>query len=539
MLRPNGSITKRMKQVTCLLALAVAASVPAASGPATLAAAADPCGPNVAYETREGRVLCSHPDEAPAGVDLSRRPTLDELAERRYGQTKKPLEAPYTSAATVTAASAGSIACIGTGTDGTRVQAIYARAANVADRFAEVDGLIEEYASDVDYQINVSAALSGGGRRVRYVTNGCKLDIDRVTLSNSGDDSFGATRNELRAMGYNRSDRKYLVWVDAAVGICGIAELYPDDRAASNNWNNSGGMFARVDAPCWGYAEAHELLHTMGAVQDSAPHSTDAGHCRDENDTMCYKDTSGLLMISLCTTKPSWHVDCNQDDYFNVDPAPGSYLDTHWNSARSIYLQDSATLPPSPTIGLNAPSSFYAGIRVNVSGSASAPEGRTFKIGWSTSRSDCKFTAATGPASTFYCPAAATGSGQITATVVDSLGMNASYTKTFKLIKPSSRRQVVAGTKAVGKIRKGTKTTLLGRAIDAKTGKPIAGMRVSIYYRVAGTKTWKKITTKTTNLSGYVGLRVGPRRTTYYRIVTQTSTTWASDKSLVRRIRVI
>ena len=523
-----------------MLALAVAAGVPAASGPVTAAAAADPCGPNVAYEIRDGRVLCSHPDEAPPGVDLNRRPTKDELAERRYGRSKKLITAPYTSSSTVTAASTGSVACIGNGTDGTRVQAIYARAANVSDRFAEVDGLIAQYAADVDYQVNVSAAVSGGGRRVRYVTSSdCKLDIDRVTLSNSGDDSFGATRNELRAMGYNRSDRKYLVWVDAGVGICGIAELYPDDRPDASNWNNGGGMFARVDAPCWGYAEAHELLHTMGAVQDSAPHSTDAGHCRDETDTMCYKDTSGLSMISVCTNKPSWHVDCNQDDYFNVDPAPGSYLDTHWNSARSIYLQDSATLPPAPSISLSAPTSFYAGTTVGVSATVNVPEGRTFTIGWSTSRSDCRFTAATGPSSTFYCPAAATGSGQVTATVVDSLGMNASATKTFKLIKPSSRRAVVAGTSASGKIHKGTKTTLVGRAIDPKTGKPIVGMRVSIYYRVAGTTTWKKITTKTTNLSGYVSLRVGPRKTTYYRIVTQTSATWASDKSLSRRIRVI
>ena len=539
MQRPNG-LTKRIKRVAYLLALAVALSLPAAAGPVTVAAAAEPCGPNVAYENRDGRIVCSHPDEAPPGVDLNRRPTGDELAERRYGPDKEPIEAPYTSASTATAASTGSIACIGNGTDGTRVQAIFARAANVADRFAEVDGLIEQYAKDVDYQINASASSSGGGRRVRYVTGSdCKLDIDRVTLSNSGDDSFGATRNELRAMGYNRTDRKYLVWVDAAVGICGIAELYPDDRAGASNWNNGGGMFARADAPCWGYAEAHELLHTMGAVQDSAPHSTDAGHCRDENDTMCYRDTSGLSMISTCPTKPSWYVDCNQDDYFDVAPAPGSYLDTHWNSARSIYLQDSASLPPGPTITLSAPSSLYAGRVVSVSATASVPEGRTFTIGWSTSRSDCTFTAATGPTSTFYCLAAATGSGQITATVVDSLGMNASATRTFKLIKPSSRRLVVAGTSASGKIHKGTKTTLYGRAIDLLSGKPIVGLRVSIYYRVAGTTTWKKITTKTTNLNGTIALRVGPRRTTYYRIVTQTTTTYAGDKSIARRIRVI
>lgn len=537
MQRPKGSITTRVRRVASLLALAVAASLPATTA---TTAAADPCGPNVAYETHDGRVVCSHPDQAPPGVDLNHRPTGDELAERRFGQTKKPLAAPYTSASTVTAASGSSIACAGDGVDGTRVQVIYARAANVPDRFPEVDGLLEQYAGDVDYQINVSAGLSGAGLRVRYVTNNCKLDIDQVELSADGDNSFTATRNELRAKGYNRNDRKYLVWVDAAVGICGIAELYPDDRAGEENWNNGGGMFARVDAPCWGYAEAHELLHTLGAVQDSAPHSTDAGHCRDENDTMCYKDTSGLPMISTCPTRPSWHVDCNLDDYFNADPAPGSYLATHWNSARSIYLQDSATLPPSPKITLSAPTSLHAGLPVNVSATATVPADRTYAIGWSTSRSDCKFTAATGPTSTFYCAAAATGSGQITATVVDSLGMSASATKTFTLKKPLVKRIVVAGvSRSVTKIHKGGKATIYGHVIDAVTGKPIAGMRATLYYRRAGSTVWKKITTKTTNLAGTFGYAVSPPKSTYYRIVTEASTTWASDKSTGKKIGVI
>lgn len=537
MRRGSGTTRKAARRGALIVALAVAASVPAVARPAS---DPDPCGPNVAYETHDGRVLCSHPDEAPAGVDLNRRPTGDELAERRYGQTREPLTAPSTSASAYQAAGSGSIACIGDGQDGVRVQTIFARAADVPDRFADVDNLLVEYAADVDYQINVSAAASGAGLRVRYVTNDCKLDIDRVTLSASGDNSFSATRNELRAMGYNRNDRKYLVWVDAGVGICGIAELYPDDRASESNWNNSGGMFARVDAPCWGYAETHEVLHTFGAVQDSAPHSTDAGHCRDENDTMCYSDTSGLSMISVCPTKPSWHVDCNLDDYFNADPAPGSYLDTHWNAARNIYLQDAATLPPAPKISLTASTSFYAGMPVGVSASATVPEGRTFTIGWSTTRSDCTFTAPTGPTSTFYCPAAATGSGQITATVVDSLGMSASATKTFTLKKPLLKRLVVSGvSRSVSKIEKGQKATIYGHAIDALTGKPVAGMRVAIYYRRAGTTTWKKITTKTTNVNGMFGYSVSPPSSTYYRIVTDDSATWASDKSASKKIGVV
>ena len=469
-------------------------------------------------------VAVAHLDEAPAGVDLGRSPSTGELTARRYGSAGSFQTA-------TTAATASEIACVGDGTDGTRVQAIYARASNVPDRFAEVAPLIAQYAADADHQLNVSAALSGAGRRIRYVTQNCQLDIVQAELTSLGDNSFSASRAELRAQGFNRSDRKYLVWVDAAVGICGIAEMYSDDRDTASNWNNSGNMYARVDAPCWGYAEAHELLHTIGAVQDSAAHSTNAGHCFDENDTMCYSDGSGIPMVSTCPTRPSWHVDCNLDDYFNASPSPGSYLDTHWNSAGSAYLEGAAPLPPSPSIALNAPSSFYAGNKVGVSASVSVPAGRTYTIGWTTTLAGCKFTAATGASSVFYCPAKMIGSGQITATVIDSLGMTASATKTFSLKVPWVKRKTITKLSISGK-------RLTGKVVDAVTGKTIAGMKVTIYYRRAGSTTWKKITTRKTGVSGTFTYKVKPPRSTYYRLKSSSTPTWAYDRSPSKKITI-
>lgn len=483
--------------------------------------------------------LSSHPDEAPPGIDLRDRPSTDELAERRYGAGKKPVRAQFSAAGTATAAGADSIDCLGDGVDGKRVQAIYAHASNVPDRYTEVAGLIAQYAADVDYQINRSAALSGKGRRVRYVTHNCALDVEHVTLTTSGDNSFSATRNELRARGYDRSDRKYLVWVDAAVGICGIAELYGDDRDTASNWNNSGAMFARVDAPCWGYAETHELLHTIGAVQDSAPHSTGAGHCADEYDTMCYSDGSGVPMSIRCPGLPAWHVDCNLDDYFNASPAGGSYLDTHWNAADSAFLEGSNPLPAPPTISLTAPSSFYAGNAAGVSATVAVPEGRTSTITWTTTKSGCSFSPATGASSVFFCPATATGSGQITATVVDSLGMSAATSKTFTLVKTSGRRVATGVSRSLPTIKKGGKAILTGRAVDAITGKPIIGLRMTIYYRRVGSTTWKKITTRTTGVSGAITYTVSPPKSTYYKVVTSATATWAKDWSSKKKLGVI
>ena len=494
----------RVKRVAALLTLAVSCGLLTSATPAPASVA--------------------HLDEAPAGVDLGRSPSTGELTARRYGS------AGSFQAAT-TAAAASALACIGDGSDGNRVQAIYARASNVPNRFAEVAPLIAQYAADADHQLNVSAALSGAGRRIRFVTENCQLDIAQAELSSLGDNSFSASRAELRAQGFDRSDRKYLVWVDAAVGICGIAEMYSDDRDTASNWNNSGNMYARVDAPCWGYAEAHELLHTIGAVQDSAAHSTNAGHCFDENDTMCYSDGSGVPMVSTCAALPSWHVDCNLDDYFNASPPQGSYLDTHWNSAGSVFLEGASPLPPSPSIALNAPSSFYAGNTVGVSASVSVPEGRTYTIGWTTTLAGCKFTAATGASSAFYCPATMVGSGQITATVVDSLGMTASATKTFTLKVPSVKRKTITKLSVSGK-------TLTGKVIDAVTGKTIAGMKVTIYYRRAGSTIWKKITTRTTGVSGTFTYKVKPPKSTYYRLKSSSTATWAYDRSPSKKITI-
>ena len=232
-----------------------------------------PCDPARGEELLEirkgGRVLgCTHgPDPAPQGVDLASPATLGELRTRDFEQ-------------------AAPIPCVGDGTSGYRVQAVYAHPADRASRYASVAPMIRGWAaSNVNDVVNNSAAETGAARQVRFVTDGsCQPVVLEVQLSASGDDSFSNTISEMRTQGYNRPDRKYLVWMDpaGAAPYCGIAQLYLDDRPTSDNMNNGhssvAGMFARVDAPCWGGSgtpvEAHELMHSLGGVQNSAPHST-------------------------------------------------------------------------------------------------------------------------------------------------------------------------------------------------------------------------------------------------------------------------
>ena len=60
---------------------------------------------------------------------------------------------------------------------------------------------------------------------------------------------------------------------------------------------------------------------------------------------MCYADAPGVTSTTPCNVfAREVMLDCNHDDYFHTNPAPGSYLATRWNVAESKYL---AQLPQS------------------------------------------------------------------------------------------------------------------------------------------------------------------------------------------------
>jgi hypothetical protein len=292
--------------------------------------------------------MCTHgPDPAPAGVDIHQsRPPVPASAQPQAALRSSPSGV----------AAQGAVPCDGDGTSGYRVQLIYARANNVTDRYSQYAGSFPQWAGAVDSVFSQSAAETGGDRHVRFVHDGsCNPVVVQVTLSKSGDDNINNTINELHSLGYTRSDRKYLVWMDANV-YCGIAQVYYDDSPDVGNNSNGdssvSGEVARVDSGCWGQsksAEAHELMHTLGGVQTSAPHATPRNHCRDEYDRMCYADGSGGSLSYPCPSSHEALFDCNHDDYFSTSPAGGSYLATHWNTASSRFLIGSGTSPTTTT----------------------------------------------------------------------------------------------------------------------------------------------------------------------------------------------
>lgn len=283
---------------------------------------------------------CTHgPDPAPEGVDV------------RVGMMPvRTGEVDSTSATSGTALSTAPISCDGDGTTGNRTETIYVHASDKPDRYATYLSSFQSWASNANNIFVESGLQTGSARSVRFVTDAsCQIIVRNVTVSPTGDDTFGTTKSELNAQGYNRSDRKYMVWVDASV-YCGIGNISYDDSFAQTNANNRGPTFTRIDSGCWGgQTEAHELSHTLGSVQLTAPHTTGGAHCTDEYDRMCYADSTGTVMTYTCPSTEESHFDCNKDDYFNTNPAAGSYLASHWNMANSSFLIAGTPIATNPT----------------------------------------------------------------------------------------------------------------------------------------------------------------------------------------------
>lgn len=264
-------------------------------------------------------------------------------------------------------------------TSGPYVQVVYAYWG--AGDFANYKERIRRSVASIDLLFNISASTVGGAKRhVRWLMDpSCHLKISAVKLPSSVTDSIGSIKSNLVSRGVITSSVKTLVYVDNDYCAGGVAELAGSSSSSSSNPSNKGGSIALVyDCfsdfdPYAGYGAtlgAHELMHTLGAVQDNAPHAT-AGHCWDDlaaphegADIMCYNDysVSASKFYQRCTPTYPETFDCGKDDYFNPSPPSGSYLATHWNAAKNKFLAttDPTTWEtvPKPTVKFTKPSTY-------------------------------------------------------------------------------------------------------------------------------------------------------------------------------------
>jgi PKD domain len=234
-----------------------------------------------------------------------------------------------------------------------QVKVIYAHALGQPDRFATFGNHAQ---TDVGgARANVLAA-AGGARTIRFdlgTSCGARyVDVQSVALPHPlswyGPDAETASirlENDVKPIVAAGSSgvRDYMVYADGVQptgGVTGIAELVTDDRPGPTNASNLGGLWAFIfgngTEPWRGETFLHETTHLLGGVQPTAPHATQAGHCFDQEDVMCYDDGSLSPWPDVTPCPGLSRYDCNADDYFAPHPAAGSYLATHWNVFNSV-----------------------------------------------------------------------------------------------------------------------------------------------------------------------------------------------------------
>ncbi len=231
--------------------------------------------------------------------------------------------------------------CVGPD-QGARIHVIYARAHDDADRYASMVDRIREMVGQANAKLMAAAEATGRpGLRFKVVCDASSITVENETLPTpKADADLSTIKGDLLDKGYDDPQAKYLVYYDdpEACGCAGVAEIYDDDRPGPENWNNGNGntpLYAidyGIDDHEGPSIVLHELSHSLGAVQNSAPHATERYHCTDGLDVMCYNDGSETGANYTTSACPEGEVyDCGHDDYCHAGPQAGSYLATHWN----------------------------------------------------------------------------------------------------------------------------------------------------------------------------------------------------------------
>ncbi|MCA1839780.1 MAG: hypothetical protein ABR507_10060 [Actinomycetota bacterium] len=218
---------------------------------------------------------------------------------------------------------------------------IYARPLDGPDRSALIIPFLRHSIYDmsgfIDKRASSLSALARARLKVVCDTDGTPAVATSVLPTTSDADSFASIIGDLSTQGFNQTNTKYIVFYDDCPNPCyaGQGTVADDDSGSGGNSSNRGPDYAveysSLKLPAWNTL-LHETSHAMGAVQNSAPHSSGAWHCNDGLDVMCYGD-GGSTSAYDGNACADIVFDCNHDDYFDPNPSVGSYLSNHWNIA--------------------------------------------------------------------------------------------------------------------------------------------------------------------------------------------------------------
>ena len=265
------------------------------------------------------------------------------------------------------AASPPSGPCPGDGVSDRRIRVYYGYPSDTTRNASAYRASIRESVAIANANLDAQTPAIGGQHLRMFCKNDRRVTVRSIALLPIGGDGnytfddvidslVRRVANGLGDVDIEAPRFTYVVFVDnvaCCFGPAGQGTVYWDDRPdPDQNFNNrlgSGPRFAMVelrgDTNADAFVFLHEVGHTIGAVQVSAPHSTGAGHCYTSVDVMCSFDggsyfVGGGAMKAVCPQPPvgEFTFDCNGRDYYELDPAPGSYLARHWNTSESGWL---------------------------------------------------------------------------------------------------------------------------------------------------------------------------------------------------------
>jgi hypothetical protein len=290
---------------------------------------------------------------------------------------------------------------------GPHIKVVYAYASDVGDRFGLYGSAIQRYtkaaAAKVALTSDKTLRLDRGSS-----CGDAFLDIQTVALGHSV--AFYATNSVLADIQSHLPDRpgvNYLIFVDFAQPVLSAAagSWAQDDSAWATNAANipahsryaylegGGEDFFGSEQLASQYADQvlHEVIHTLGAVQPSAPHFSGGAHCYELYDVMCYTPMDGTpdgflrnCDIVSVLPNPGKPLDCGSDDYFSPSPAAGSYLAAHWDLYNSGFLCTLARCdraPAAPTARLAVVAGDGQSVTVSAA-SSSDPDGAVVSYVW-------------------------------------------------------------------------------------------------------------------------------------------------------------
>lgn len=302
---------------------------------------------------------CTHgPDPAPEGTDITDEKQVNSRLDNVYklidkAEGKKLTVAENTTMSSLTATSATTLPNFACQNGSQKIVPIYAYVGT--NNGSVVKPYIQNWSRYIDAEF---LSASSNHRRINWYTTDstCKPTVLTVNLPSSvysdpnGSNQYDTIVSYLKSKSIGRPTSKYLIYLDhstpSKVKICGMANFDGDPKPTLDNKNNTSTGYAMIGPGCWFWSETHEIIHALGADNGRSPNSTGRGHCRDENDVLCYDDygdmsdnitLKGPMSRPCNVTTPV--IDCNRNDYFNVNPSSSNYLYTHWNTASSGFLK--------------------------------------------------------------------------------------------------------------------------------------------------------------------------------------------------------